>query len=423
MRSVFTFLAAVLLAAACSEEGNGGDADTDSDSDVGTDSDSDADADTDADTDADADSDADTDSDADADADTDTDSDADTDADTDPVGVDFTVLDYNVGNPDSADPYYPLRMQSQAYEDHVAGVIQELAPAIVFLQEVLSAKTCEAFTETDPTKTCYEWTTRPRPAERLLGPDYSVVCDARDHVECVGVRIDFGTIEGLAPGEYVESGAETPELPLPSCDWAAGECTDDLCDAESTVSAITVSTDAGPLRVAHLHPMAQVSAFVSGDPCRTEQLLQVFEGYVLDSEEPLVAGADRALAIGDWNLGLEVYWWRTGLGFGPSDADDVFDEYVNCDGCAFFDRDPRDEWGDRYSTTSVAYEWMDDLGLPIAIDHVVVSAGIDGACAVHDDGGDPATERLDAYFPGLGELGEDERIDHYAITCDLHVEP
>jgi hypothetical protein len=411
-RSYLLFAACALLVG-CGGGGSGGGVDAATDG--GT-----VDADADADADSDADADADSDADADADSDADADAGADGGADGGPSGLDFTVLTYNVGNPDSADEFYPLRLQSQAYEDHMAGVIQELAPDVVFLQEVLSAKTCEAFTEADSSKTCYEWATRPRPAQRLLGPDYSIVCDARDHVECVGVRTGFGLIDGVEEGGYVEDGAETPALPLPPCVWADDECTDDLCDEESTVSAITVTTAAGPLRVVHMHPMAQVSSAISGDPCRADQLRQVFEGAVLGAEPPLVDGAPRAIVAGDWNLGLEVYWARTM--FGSSDAADVFDQYIDCPvGCSFTDRDPRDGGGARYSTTSAVWDFLDDLGLPVAIDHVVVSEGLDGSCAVRDDSGDPGRERLDAQFAGLGELGADERIDHYAVTCDMHL--
>ncbi|HUT78172.1 MAG TPA: hypothetical protein VM285_10820, partial [Polyangia bacterium] len=329
----------------------------------------------------------------------------------------FTLLTYNLGNPDAADPFYPLRLQSQDYEDHMADVIQQLSPDVVVLQEVLSAKTCEAFEETDPEKSCWQWDERPRPAARLLGPDYSVVCDARDHVECIGVHVDFGVIDGIPPGGYLEDGAETPPLPLPPCVWAEDECTDDLCDAESTVSAITVHTAAGPLRVVHMHPMAQVSAFVSGDPCRAGQLRQVFEGSVADEEEPLDGDWDRVVVAGDWNLGLEVYWARTL--FGPAEAAEVWDEHVDCDTCLYSDIDPRDFWGTRYSTTSATPSYLDNLGLPVAIDHVAMSLGMGGSCIIHDAGGMADTEPLDAAFPGLGDLGEDERIDHFGIDCSL----
>jgi hypothetical protein len=403
--SIRTLLPALALVAAClgaCSSGAGGDPDA---------------GDTDADADADSDGDADGDADADADADGDTDTGTGTDTGEPWTDIEFTLLTYNVGNPDAADPFYPLRLQSQDYEGHLAAVIQQLAPDVVVLQEVLSAKTCEAFVETDPGKTCFDWDERPRPAARLLGPDYSVVCDARDHVECIGVRVDFGVIDGVEPGGWVEDGAETPPLPLPPCVWAEGGCTNALCDAESTVSAVTVHTAAGPLRVVHVHPMAQVSAFVSGDPCRAAQLRQVFEGFVAGDEEPLDGAWDRVVVAGDWNLGLEVYWARTLVG--PAESADVWYEHVGCDTCLYSDLDPRDFWGTRYTTTSAVPSYMDDLGLPVAIDHVVTSLGMGGSCVVHDAGGMAGTEPLDAAFPGLADLGESERIDHYGIECAI----
>jgi len=374
---------------------------------------------TDSETDTDSHSETGTDTDSSTDSVTETETDTETGPPWEQVG--FTLLTYNVGNPDAADPLYPLRMSSQDYEDHMAGVIQALSPDVVVLQEVLSAKTCEAFTETDPSRTCYQWDTRPRPARRLLGPDYTIVCDDREQVECIGVNVSFGAIEGLVPGGYDDTGAETPPLPLDPCVWADDECTDDLCDAESTVSAVTIDTGAGPLRLAHVHPMAQVSAFISGDWCRTLQLRQVFEGAVLGSEDAMLEGYDRSVIAGDWNLGLEVYWARTV--FSGADAALVWEDHVGCDGCYYSDVDPRDDGSTRYSTTSAAPAYLDDLGLPIAIDHVVLSEGVTGECAVHDSGGQPGTDPLDEAYPGLGELGEDERIDHYGILCDLVMTP
>jgi GTP-binding protein len=46
--------------------------------------------------------------------------------------------------------------------------------------------------------------------------------------------------------------------------------------------------------------------------------------------------------------------------------------------------DPVDEVGDRYSTTS-SYDWLEDLGYPIAIDHIVISNGISGSCIIYSD--------------------------------------
>ena len=347
---------------------------------------------------------------------TDAGDDADADGGTvDPTPVPFTVLTYNVGHGDAEYPNYPLRLWSQSYEDYVGSVIRQMAPDIVVLQEVLSGKTCEIFNEIDPNKTCYEWDTRLRPAMRLIGPGYSVVCDQREQVECIGVKIAFGTIDGVEPGAYVETGAHTPALPLPGCNWAAGECDNDRCDAESTVSDVLVHTAAGPLRVVHMHPSAQVSAFVSGDPCRARQLRQVFENGIVPGDVSMVRPGEQALILGDWNVGLEVYGVRTM--FGPSEADDVWYQYIGCPTCVFTDLDPRDGGGQRYSTTS-ANAWV---GI-VAIDHVVTTNEITGSCVVHDDDGMPNTTRLDSGYPYLNQLG-DSRIDHYGISCEMTIFP
>jgi len=343
--------------------------------------------------------------------------DADADGGTvDPVPVNFKVLTANVGHGNAEFPNYPLRLWSQSYEDYMGAIIQGMSPDVVVLQEVLSGKTCDAFTEIDPNKTCYDWDTRLRPAVRLIGPGYSIVCDQREQVECIGVKVAFGTIEGVEPGAYVELGAHTPGLPMPGCNWAEGECTNATCDDESTVSDVLVHTAAGDLRVVHMHPTAQVSAFVAADPCRADQLRQVFENGVLPGDVSMVRPGEQALIIGDWNVGLEVYSLRTIMQ--TSEADDVWYQYIDCPACAFTSLDPREGGnGDRYSTTS-ANSWA---GI-VAIDHVVVTNEITGACVVHDEGGMPGTDRLDVGYPHLDQLG-DSRTDHYAISCEMTIYP
>jgi hypothetical protein len=69
-----------------------------------------------------------------------------------------------------------------------------MAPDIVVLQEVLSGKTCDVFYEVNPNKTCYDWDYRDRPAQRIIGPGYTIVCDQREQVECIGIKTTFGYI-------------------------------------------------------------------------------------------------------------------------------------------------------------------------------------------------------------------------------------
>jgi len=154
---------------------------------------------------------------------------------------------------------------------------------------------------------------------------------------------------------------------------------------------------------------------VAADPCRARQLRQVFENNVLPGDLSLARPGEQAVVIGDWNVGLEIYNIRTLMQ--PSDADDVWYQYIGCPSCAFVDLDPRDGGGQRYSTTS-ANNWA---GI-VAIDHVVVTRRITGTCRVHDEGGMPGTERLDVGYPYLSQLG-DSRIDHYGISCEMTLTP
>jgi len=336
--------------------------------------------------------------------------------------VPVRVLTWNIGNPNADDPGYYLRLKSQAYEDYVASRIAALSPDIVFLQEVLAETRCATMMETDPALTCYDAEDRDPPIRRLLGPDYTIACDGRLHVECVGVHVSFGGIEGLEVGGYDIGFAETPPLPLPACDWAAGTCTNDLCDFESTVSAVTANTRWGDLRLVHLHPNAAGSGdagIYTGAPCRALQLQQVFEGFTdpyPDPDNGNVAGADPLIAdgptllAGDFNMDP--------VRMATRDEKDIWASHIG-DGSRFADFTPTDADGVQYGTR------RGSAGM--AIDHVLSEAArSSGSCTVFgwDEGfgSDPGTLPLDEDFdwsqvPDGKEYAS--RIDHFAILCDL----
>ncbi|MCC6527645.1 MAG: endonuclease/exonuclease/phosphatase family protein [Polyangiaceae bacterium] len=318
----------------------------------------------------------------------------------------FRVLTANVGNPDTTDPNYALRLSYQAYEDFVGARIRALAPAVVFLQEVLPPEACAAFVEGDAARTCYDAAARPAAIERVLGTDYSIVCDARKHVECIGVRTDFATITAVEPGAFVLDGAETPPLPLAACSYQQGTCDDSNCDGESTVSAVTVTTDHGEMRIVHVHPNAageNANGFYSGEPCRYGQLQQVFEG-----PDALVGATVPTLVAGDFNMDPDSFATQREM--------DLWDAATTPAGR--FDElgPPRNTLGHYLPTRT-----------PFAVDHVIAD-GLTGSCIVHgpaasagsgdpnqapplDDGFDFAS--LGAALPFLG------RIDHGSIDCKL----
>lgn len=317
------------------------------------------------------------------------------------------LLTANVGNPATSDPRYALRVSYQAYEDHVASKIQALAPDIAFLQEVLPPQTCEAFQETDPTRTCFEASARPPAARRLLGPDYTIVCDARLHVECIGVRTSFGSIDGVDRGAFVLGGAATPALPLDPCTYFEGTCDNDHCDAEATTSAVDVTTAKGPMRLVHVHPNAagtNKDGLYLGEPCRYLQLQQVFAG-----KAPLVGEGKPVLVAGDFNMDPEAF---------ASDREkELWNEHVG-EGKRFADiGPPRNEGGTAYATAKI-----------FAIDRVI-GDGFSGGCSIHTKNAvedDPAVvATLDDGFDFAqlpGGVGAEERMDHASLSCDIEAD-
>ena len=203
------------------------------------------------------------------------------------------MLTYNVGNGDDEEPHYPLRLSYSGYEAHIAEKIQAFQPDIVFLQEIMSPSHCETHVpdESDPARTCYDWQNRPAAVQRLVGEGYSIVCDTRNHVECMAAKNESVTMLKEADavaypaGSFDETGADTPALPMESCIYAEHTCNNDNCDWESTVSAITLNIYGRfPLRAVHLHPNASgfsdEGGFYSGAPCRVAQLNQATDTLV-----------------------------------------------------------------------------------------------------------------------------------------------
>lgn len=310
------------------------------------------------------------------------------------------VMTYNIGNADDKEPNYPLRLSYQSYEDHVAKQIRALDPDIIFLQEVLAPNLCAKFTESDSKRTCFAAGGK-APVERILGDGYSIVCDARLQVECIGVKKTFGTIEGVAPGALSLMGAETPALPLPSCSYALGECDDTKCDAEATVGAITVLSRGQRLRVVHAHPNAagmNGATTYLGEPCRYAQLQQLFDG---------LTGTAPAILGGDWNVDLAL--------FASAREKALWESHVG-PGKRFTDLSAQDSQGQFAPTRRI--------GVATAIDKVL-SDRYAGSCKVHGKnafGADPGQPALDeGYdFTALpGGAAFTGRIDHLAVSCEL----
>ncbi len=204
------------------------------------------------------------------------------------VGVPpFVLLQANIGNLALGCKDYIYKLCDAATESAITSSVRAHAPDVVALQEVSTAVQCAALTETDPAKVCHPSRTAvdPDQARRVLGPDFTIVCNARNSFECVAVRTSFGSIVGCSDGAICLRGARTSP--------AAPGCSDGF-----TVSSVVVTPRRGDaFTIVNGHPPSGPTA--ASIACREEQVRRIFEDVGGDSA--LVA-RERSLITGDFNL-------------------------------------------------------------------------------------------------------------------------
>ena len=199
----------------------------------------------------------------------------------------FTVLTANIGNADPRCVFQRLKLCRSDVEARLTESLAALRPDVVALQETLPDHLCEGVPPVDNGHVCSEEYAEPQ-VRRLLGPDYSIVCEESNFIECIGVRIDVGEILGCELGGLCMSDRVVS--------IALG------CRTHLTVFAAAVTIGERAFDIVNAHPENRSAE------CRLDSLRQVFDGDLIREEE--------ALVLGDLNLDP----WR---------GDDVSTEYWN----------------------------------------------------------------------------------------------
>ncbi|HOY64262.1 MAG TPA: hypothetical protein PLK80_06720 [bacterium] len=297
-----------------------------------------------------------------------------------PSPAPLRVLTANVGNADilNCGNKYFYKLCLVEWEKKVADGIAKLSPDIVSLQEVLDVQWCEAAAvEKNKKNVCFRFEDRKErhQVRRLLGEDYTIVCDGRANYECIGVKKSAGTVEGCVSGELCRA----PGWPL-TIETPGG------CSTKTVVFGVDAEIRGKRVRIVNGHPSAADAG------CRAEELRRLFEGY---EGFPALAVADRpAIIMGDMNMDPfqgdaakdDVAVWRKHVGDGK--------EYYYLSGPA--ENDPP------FRTCS-----------GFTLDHVITNAAR-GSCVTL--GQAPGTERLDGHPKGAPIQ---EAPDHFALLCEI----
>jgi endonuclease/exonuclease/phosphatase family metal-dependent hydrolase len=186
----------------------------------------------------------------------------------------LTVLTVNVGNTAPWCWPYFVKLCRTSVERRIAANLQVLRPEVVALQETLPSRMCDEVGLNPPGSACAGSPELPQ-IRRLLGPDYTIVCETRNGFECIAVRTDVGEILGCERGAL--------------CDTDRLERQPAGCRESVSIMAATVRVKGHTFDVVNAHAENR-------DPvCRLAAIRQIFESGGLVREE-------KALIMGDLNL-------------------------------------------------------------------------------------------------------------------------
>lgn len=288
----------------------------------------------------------------------------------------LTVLSANVGNADifrCGEPYI-YKLCRKKIEKEVAAALAAIKPDIVALQEVFNDDLCEGFTEKNKERVCYGNKDREPhyQVRRLLGDDYTIVCDDRSHFECLGIRKEVGVIPGCEPGGLC-LGSALVAAPAP-----------ESCDAHPSIFGVDAVVGDVSIRIVDAHPSASIL------DCRAGQLQGLFEGYA--GAPPVADPALNLLIMGDINLTPFTDYTDSSI--------DIWRAHVG-DGKAFY-----------YLSGPAEHDppWPTNAGR--AIDHVITNFAT-GHCVTM--GRSSEARRLDGTF---GDT-DPEGTDHSPLICEL----
>jgi len=191
----------------------------------------------------------------------------------------YLVMTVNVGNSDWDCTPYKWKLCKKVVEQKLTEHLQIIKPDLITLQELLPPRLCQNANETDSHKVCYDPQSIPQ-VRRLLGPEYTIVCEPHSQYECFGIKKDIGHVNGCPDGELCYSTRSTD--------------TGNNCDNGFSISAITVQLNNGfVFDMVNVHPQSMSSV------CRANMLLRAFQGD--KSQQPIIQN-DNVLILGDFNL-------------------------------------------------------------------------------------------------------------------------
>ena len=215
-------------------------------------------------------------------------------------GDGFTFLTANVGNFDPLCLPYYMKLCRKDVEARIAANIQALRPDVVAIQETMPYQLCERYPVAVPGSICTEPEGIPQ-IRKLLGPDYTIVCDARNGFECIGVRVDVGEIAGCESGGMCET--DRLDRQGEGCRW------------NMALMAATVHVKGRTFDLVNAHPESKSAE------CRLTSIRQIFEPDGLVNQPHVLVAGD--LNLDPWREDdVSTRYWNETVGAAGSSGFD-----------------------------------------------------------------------------------------------------
>ena len=200
----------------------------------------------------------------------------------------LTVMTVNVGNTSPLCWPYFGKLCRRAVETPIARHLQALHRDLVAIREALPPWMCENRRLTPPGSVCAGSPDFPQ-VRRLVGADYTIICEKRNAFECIAVRTGAGPILGCEPGALYHTDRFERQ---------AGDCRHSM-----SIMAASVEIEGHTFDVVNAHAENRSPA------CRLAPIRQIFESDGLVQEA-------RSLIVGDFNLepwredNPSIHYWR-----------------------------------------------------------------------------------------------------------------
>jgi hypothetical protein len=192
----------------------------------------------------------------------------------------FSILSANVGNLSVGCRDVLNKLCYKDVEARISSNIHYLSPDVIALQEVLAPWQCTNINAMNKNKVCSEMQVIPQ-VRRLVGENYTIVCNSRNQFECIAIKKDFGEIVGCQSGEICHTARTIPEI--------------EGCDNGFTISAATIKTKTPSLSfdLVNFHPQSTSSI------CREKMIKAAFYG---NNTTPSIIQEKKLLLLGDFNF-------------------------------------------------------------------------------------------------------------------------